>query len=52
MDAIQRAMRAANIHLMADTGRLRISLHGYNTMADVERLLQTLEEALDHGKTG
>jgi cysteine desulfurase / selenocysteine lyase len=50
MDAIQRALRAANIHVMVDTGRLRIALHGYNTMADVEQLLQTLEEALSHAE--
>jgi selenocysteine lyase/cysteine desulfurase len=33
---------------MAHAGRLRIALHGYNTLDDVERLLQTLEEALNH----
>jgi len=46
MDKIQHALRAANIHTMADTGRLRVALHGYNTIADVERLLQTIEAAL------
>jgi cysteine desulfurase / selenocysteine lyase len=46
MDAIQRALRAADIHVMAHAGRLRIALHGYNTSADVERLLHTLEAAL------
>jgi selenocysteine lyase/cysteine desulfurase len=51
MDVIQRVLRAANIHVMVDTGRLRISLHGYNTMADVERLLHTLEEALKHAES-
>ncbi len=50
MDAIQRALHAANIHVMAHAGRLRIALHGYNTMADVEHLLQTLEEALHHAE--
>jgi selenocysteine lyase/cysteine desulfurase len=50
MDAIQRRLRAANIHVMAHAGRLRVALHGYNTMADVAHLLQTLEEALGHGQ--
>jgi selenocysteine lyase/cysteine desulfurase len=31
---------------MGHAGRLRVSLHGYNTPADVERLLQKLQEAL------
>ena len=48
MDAIQRELRAADIHVMAHAGRLRVALHGYNTLADVERLLTTLEEALHH----
>jgi selenocysteine lyase/cysteine desulfurase len=46
MDAIHQALHTANIHVMAHAGRLRIALHGYNTMADVEQLLHTLEEAL------
>src|SRR5262245_54831123 len=46
MDALQQELRGANIHVMAHAGRLRISLHGYNTIADVERLLNTIEEAL------
>ena len=48
MELLQRALRAADVHVMAHAGRLRISLHGYNTIADVERLLNTLEEALRH----
>lgn len=48
METIQRALHAANIHVMAHASRLRIALHGYNSMDDVERLLQTLEEALNH----
>ena len=35
-----------DIHIMYHAGRLRISIHGYNTLADIEHLLQTLEEAL------
>ncbi len=39
-------LHEANIHIMAHAGRLRVSLHGYNTMADVEKFLTTLAEAL------
>src|SRR5262249_32951338 len=46
MGARQRELRGANIHVMAHAGRLRISLHGYNTIADVERLLNTIEAAV------
>jgi len=46
MDALQRELRGASIHVMAHAGRLRISLHGYNRIADVERLLNTIEEVL------
>jgi selenocysteine lyase/cysteine desulfurase len=45
-EQIHNFLHAANIHLMAHAGRLRVSLHGYNTMADVERFLQKLAEAL------
>ena len=46
MEAIQRKLHAAAIHVMAAAGRVRIALHGYNTMADVEHLLETLAAAL------
>ncbi len=45
-EEIHRRLHAANIHIMAHAGRLRVSIHGYNTMADVERFLQKLEEGL------
>lgn len=45
-DEIHRYLHAANIHIMAHAGRLRVSIHGYNTMADVERFLDKLTEAL------
>ena len=31
---------------MSQAGRLRIALHGYNTLHDVERLLAELDTAL------
>ncbi|MCC6168877.1 MAG: aminotransferase class V-fold PLP-dependent enzyme [Caldilineaceae bacterium] len=48
MDAIHRRLHAAGIHVMAQAGRMRIAIHGYNTAQDVERLLITLGEALHH----
>lgn len=36
----------AGVHVMHSSGRLRVSLHGYNTEADVARLLDTLRDAL------
>ena len=47
-DAIHHYLHDANIHIMAHAGRLRISIHGYNTQADVEQMLQKLDEALHH----
>ena len=45
-DAIYRHLHSQNIHVMSQAGRLRIALHGYNTMQDVERLLAELGAAL------
>jgi len=47
-DEIYRYLHAENIHIMAHAGRLRVAIHGYNTMADVEKCLQKLEEALNN----
>lgn len=45
-EQLHRRLYEANIHIMAHAGRLRVSLHGYNTMTDVEKFLATLAEAL------
>jgi cysteine desulfurase / selenocysteine lyase len=45
-DALYRHLHAQNIHVMSHAGRLRIALHGYNTMHDVERLLAELQAVL------
>ncbi|MCK6627478.1 MAG: aminotransferase class V-fold PLP-dependent enzyme [Anaerolineae bacterium] len=45
-EQIHGLLHAANIHIMAHAGRLRVALHGYNTMADVEKFLATLAQAL------
>ncbi len=44
--ALHAALEQGNIHVMHQAGRIRVSLHGYNTSADVERLLATLGRAL------
>ncbi len=51
-DEIYRYLHAENIHIMTHAGRLRVSLHGYNTMADMDKFLQKLEEALNHVSSG
>lgn len=48
LDAVHRRLHAANIHVMAQAGRMRVAIHGYNTAQDIERLLATLGEALNH----
>jgi selenocysteine lyase/cysteine desulfurase len=45
-DEIARRLRAKNIHVMCHAGRLRVSLHGYNTMNDVELFLRELDGVL------
>lgn len=45
-EALHRHLHSQNIHVMSHAGRLRIALHGYNTMHDVERLLAELRTAL------
>lgn len=46
MDAIQRHLRAENVHVMAQAGRMRVAVHGYNTAADVDHFLTSLHGAL------
>jgi len=41
-ERIHRGLHEQNIHIMCHAGRLRIAIHGYNTAADVERVLQAL----------
>ena len=44
--AIHQHLRRKNIHVMSHAGRLRVAIHGYNTMADVEAFLKGLCEGL------
>ncbi|MBS0265014.1 MAG: aminotransferase class V-fold PLP-dependent enzyme [Planctomycetes bacterium] len=45
-ERIHQQLHARNIHLMAHAGRLRIAIHGYNTVEDIETLLRELRAAL------
>lgn len=42
-ESIQRALESHDIHVMYNAGRLRASVHGYNTKADVDRFLSVIE---------
>ncbi len=43
---IRRRLHEQNIHVMAHAGRLRIALHGYNTVNDLEVFLRNLHLVL------
>lgn len=45
-EALNQCLKADNIHIMSHAGRLRVAIHGYNTMADVEKFLASLKRAL------
>jgi len=45
-ERLNQNLHAQNVHVMYTAGRMRIAIHGYNTMGDVERLLSTLRSAL------
>lgn len=45
-EALNHQLHEQNIHVMAQAGRVRIAIHGYNTAADVEKLLRVLSDAL------
>lgn len=45
--AIHAALERAKIHVMHSAGRLRISLHGYNTAEDLDQFLKTLRRFLN-----
>jgi len=45
-DRIHQSLHAKNIHIMQQAGRMRIAIHGYNTAADIDRVLGALKEAV------
>jgi len=42
MERLHAQLAAERIHVMHSAGRMRVSLHGYNTAADVETFLSRL----------
>jgi selenocysteine lyase/cysteine desulfurase len=45
-EQIHQHLHSRNIHVMSHAGRLRIAMHGYNSMADVETLVGELKAAV------
>jgi cysteine desulfurase/selenocysteine lyase len=45
-ERLHRALHEENIHVMCQAGRVRIAIHGYNTIQDIESFLATLSGAL------
>ncbi|HEV3342359.1 MAG TPA: aminotransferase class V-fold PLP-dependent enzyme [Pirellulales bacterium] len=46
-DEIHRRLHERQIHVMSHAGRLRVALHGYNAMEDVEKFLRELVAAIN-----
>ncbi len=46
-ESIHAAMEEAEVHIMHHAGRLRMALHGYNTVVDVEKFIEVLKKALN-----
>ena len=46
-ERIHQYLREKQVHVMSQAGRLRVALHGYNSMSDVERLLSGLTDATE-----
>jgi selenocysteine lyase/cysteine desulfurase len=45
-EQVHQHLHSRNIHVMSHAGRLRIAIHGYNTMADGEKLVGELKAAV------
>jgi cysteine desulfurase/selenocysteine lyase len=43
---IHRALESKGVHVMHHAGRLRVSVHGYNTVSDADRFLSVLESVI------
>lgn len=46
MERLHAELAAEKVHVMHSAGRMRIALHGYNTLAEVERFLAVLRRLL------
>lgn len=44
--AIHDALLAQNIHVMHQVGRIRLAVHGYNSVDDIDAVLETLRKAI------
>ena len=45
--AIHAALEDANVHVMHQAGRIRLSVHGYNTANDIQRALEVIKNAME-----
>ena len=45
-EAIAKRLRDQRIHIMSHAGRLRVAIHGYNTMEDIATFTRELHDAL------
>jgi selenocysteine lyase/cysteine desulfurase len=45
-ERLHRSLHQQNIHVMHQAGRMRVAIHGYNTMDDVEQFLTALKAEL------
>jgi selenocysteine lyase/cysteine desulfurase len=43
---IHAALEKAEIHVMHNAGRIRLAVHGYNTMSDLHRALAALKSTI------
>ena len=44
---LHTALERENVHVMHNAGRIRIAVHGYNTLNDINHFLQVLATLLD-----
>ena len=44
---LHAALERENVHVMHNAGRIRIAVHGYNTLADIQHLLRVLGALLE-----
>src|SRR5262249_44430679 len=44
-ERLHQHLHSRNIHVMSHAGRLRVAIHGYNTLADVDTFLRELRSA-------
>lgn len=45
-EQINDYLHSERIHIMSQAGRMRVSIHGYNNEADIDRFLEVLKKAL------